>query len=123
MLALGAAFAGGLATWLVTAALPSAHQSPPAPPASSSPSVQTVDVNSADLVGQQVSDVSQMLSNLGLTPVVTYTSSSQDGQNPGSVVSVMPSGPVPVGSTVTVTATFQGGHHDHGNRNGGDGGN
>jgi serine/threonine-protein kinase len=123
MLALGAAFAGGLATWLVTAALPSAHQSPPAPPASSSPSVQTVDVNSADLVGQQVSDVSQMLSNLGLTPVVTYTSSSQDGQNPGSVVSVMPSGPVPVGSTVTVTAIFQGGHHDHGNRNGGDGGN
>jgi serine/threonine-protein kinase len=120
-LALGAALAGGLATWLVMAALPSAHQSPPTPPASSSPAVQTVDVNSAGLVGQQVSDVSKTLRKLGLAPVVTYTSSGQDGQNPGSVISVSPSGPVPVGSTVTVTAIYQGGQHDHGN--GGDGGN
>jgi beta-lactam-binding protein with PASTA domain len=80
-------------------------------------------VNSADLVGQQVSDVSQTLSNLGLTPVVTYTGSTPNGQdnvNPGTVISVSPSGLVAVGSPVTVTV-FQGDHHDHGN--GGNGGN
>jgi eukaryotic-like serine/threonine-protein kinase len=119
LLALGAALVGALATWLVTAALPAAHQSPPAP-ATTSPATQTVDVNKADLVGQPVSDVSQTLRSLGLIPVVTYTSSSQDGQDPGTVISVRPSGLVAVGSQVTVTV-FQGHHHDHGN--GGDGGN
>jgi len=120
-LALCAALVGGLATWLITSALPSAHQGPPAP-ASSSPAVQTVDVNSADFVGQQVSDVSQTLRSLGLTPIVTFTSSGQDGQDgqsPGTVVSVSPSGLVPVGSPVTVTV-FQG--HQDGHGNGGDGG-
>jgi hypothetical protein len=112
LLALGAALLGGLATWLVMSALPTAHQAPPAP-AASSPAAQTVDVNSADLVGQQVSDVSQTLRGLGLTPIVTYTSSGQDGQDAGTVVSVSPSGLVAVGSPVTVTV-FQGHHHDQG---------
>jgi serine/threonine-protein kinase len=118
-LVLSAALVGGLATWLVTSTLSAAHQSPPAP-ASSSPAVPTVNVNSADLVGQQVSDVSQTLRNLGLTPVVTFTNGGQggqDGQDPGTVVSVSPSGPVPVGSAVTVTV-FQGHHHDQGNGGG-----
>jgi len=116
LLALAAALVGGLATWLVMSVLPAAHQSnPPAPPASS-PAVQTVNVNSADLVGQQVSDVSQTLSSLGLTPVVTCTSQDgQDGQNAGTVVSVSPSGQVPVGSTVTVMAVAQSHHHDKAN--------
>jgi len=121
-LALGAALAGGLATWLVTSALTAARESPSAPapasPAATSPAVQMVDVNSAGLVGQQVSDVTQTLRNLGLTPVVTYASSgqfSQDGQYPGTVVSVSPSGAVPVGSTVTVTAVLQRHRHDQGN--------
>ncbi len=123
LLALGAALIGALGTWLVTSALPAAHQSSPPRPAASSPATQTVDVNSSDLVGQQVADVTQTLSSLGLTPVVTYTSSSKDGQDnldPGTVVSVSPSGLVAVGSPVTVTV-FQGHHHGHGN--GGDGGN
>jgi eukaryotic-like serine/threonine-protein kinase len=128
LLALGAALAGGLATWLVTSALPAAHQSPstPSAPAASSPAIQTVDVNSADLVGLQVSDVTQTLHSLGLTPIVTYANGqggpggqsdqvSQGGEYLGTVVSVSPSGAVPVGSTVTVTAVFQGHHHDQGN--------
>jgi eukaryotic-like serine/threonine-protein kinase len=128
LLALGAALVGGLATWLVTSALPAAHQgpsSPPSSPAATSPAIQTVNVNSADLVGQQASDVSQTLCSLGLTPVVTYTSSQSGqggggggggggGQDPGTVLSVSPNGAVPVGSTVTVTAVV-GRHHDFGN--------
>src|SRR5215469_15167481 len=119
LLALGAAVVGGLATWIVMSALPAAHQSPPGPPGPtvSSPATQTVDVNSADLVGQQASDVSQTLCNLGLTPVMTFTSSSlsgQGGQDPGTVLSVSPSGLVAVGSPVTVTV-FRGHHHDLGN--------
>ncbi len=85
----------------------------------SSPAVQTVEVNNAALVGQPVSAVSQQLSQLGLTPAITWITSDQ-GQDPGTVLSVDPSGPVPVGSTVTVTAALPGfGHHHHG---GGDGG-
>jgi eukaryotic-like serine/threonine-protein kinase len=122
LLALGAALVGGLATWLVTSALPAAHQSPSSPPtspAASSPAIPTVNVNSSDMVGQQASDVSQTLCSLGLTPVVTYTSSQsgQDGgggQDPGTVLSVSPNGAVPVGSTVQVTAVV-GRHHDFGN--------
>jgi serine/threonine-protein kinase len=119
LLALAAALVGGLATWLVMSALPTAHQGPPAP-AVSSPATQTVDVSGADLVGQQLSDVSQTLRDLGLTVVVTYTSSAQAGQagqDPGTVVSVSPSGQVPVGSSVTVTV-FQGHKHDQGNGGG-----
>jgi eukaryotic-like serine/threonine-protein kinase len=119
LLALGAALVGGLASWLVTSAMTAAHQAPPAPPASS-PATQTVDVNSADLVGQQVSDVSQTLRSLGLTPIVIFTSSTQSGQDgadPGTVVSVSPSGLVPVGSSVTVTV-FQDHHHGQGNGGG-----
>jgi len=119
LLALGAALVGALATWLVTSALPDPQQGAP-PPAATSPATPTVDVNKAALVGQQASDVSQTLCSLGLTPVVTFTSSSQsgqdgqDGQNPGTVISVRPSGLVPLGSPVTVTA-IQGHHHDSGN--------
>jgi serine/threonine-protein kinase len=120
LLALGAALVGGLATWLVMSVLPAAQQESPPAPATSSPAVQTVTVNSADLVGQQASDVSQTLCSLGLTPVVTFTSSSgsgqgiPDGQGPGTVISVSPSGQVPVGSPVNLTV-LQGHHHDFGN--------
>ena len=119
LLALGAALVGALATWLITSVLPAAQQGPPGP-AASSPATQTVDVNSADLVGQQVSDVRQTLRSLGLTPIVIFTSSTQSGQDgadPGTVVSVSPSGQVPVGSTVTVTV-FQDKHHGQGSGGG-----
>jgi serine/threonine-protein kinase len=120
LLALAAALVGGLATWLITSALPAANHGSPPPPTASSPAIQTVNVNSAALVGQQASDVSQTLCSLGLTPVVTFSSGSQadqliqSGQGPGTVISVSPSGQVPVGSPVTVTVV-KGHHHDAGN--------
>ena len=82
--------------------------------------MQTVEVNGAALVGQPVSAVSQQLSQLGLTPAVTWTASEQD---PGTVLSVQPSGPVPAGSTVTVVAAFPEsghGHHHFGQGDNGD---
>lgn len=79
----------------------------------SSPTVQTVEVNGAALIGQPVSAVSQQLSQLGLAPAISWTASEQD---PRTVLSVQPNGPVPAGSTVTVVAAFPGsgvGHHHH----------
>jgi eukaryotic-like serine/threonine-protein kinase len=103
-------------------ALPSSQPSPSAEVSqpSSSPTGQTVEVNGAALVGQPVSAVSQQLSQLGLTPAITWTASEQD---PGTVLSVQPSGPVPAGSTVTVVAAFpesDHGHHHFGQGDNGD---
>ncbi len=62
--------------------------------------------------------MSQQLSQLGLTPAITWTPS---GQDPGTVLSVQPDGDVPVGSTVTVTAAFpEFGHHHFGHGDNGD---
>lgn len=123
--AAGVALLAGLGAWLLAAtmpALPSSHGSPSAQVShpASSPTVQTVEVNSAALVGQPVSAVSQQLSQLGLTPAITWTASDQD---PGTVLSVQPSGPVPTGSTVTVVAAFPvtgHGHHHFGHGDNGD---
>jgi hypothetical protein len=105
----------GLGAWLLAATLPGlpARQQNPSAPASS-PVIQTVQVNQASFIGQPVSSVTQALTQLGLTPAVTYTGSGQD-QFPGTVISVEPNGPVPAGSTVTVTAVSLGGfgHHHH----------
>lgn len=99
---------------------PAQHSpSAPASHAANSPATQTVQVNSAALVGQPVSQVSKALRKLGLTPAISWTPS---GQDPGTVISVQPSGAVPAGSTVTVTAAVAapGDHHHHGG-NGGNG--
>jgi serine/threonine-protein kinase len=86
--------------------------------------VQTVRVNDSALVGEPVSKVTKSLRQLGLTPTIAWTSSSgQDGQDPGTVISVDPSGFVPAGSTVIVTAVFPMPGSGHGHNNGGDGGN
>jgi eukaryotic-like serine/threonine-protein kinase len=121
--AVGVALLAGLGAWLLAAtmpALPSSQLSPSAQVSqpSSSPTGQTVEVNGAALVGQPVSAVSQQLSQLGLTPAITWTASEQD---PGTVLSVQPSGPVPAGSTVTVVAAFP--ESDHGRHHFGQGDN
>jgi eukaryotic-like serine/threonine-protein kinase len=126
--AAGVALLAGLGAWLLVATMPALPSSQPSPSAqvshpASSPTVQTVQVNDAALVGQPVSAVSQQLSQLGLTPAITWTASEQD---PGTVLSVQPSGSVPAGSTVTVIAAFpefghgHGGHHGGGLGDGGD---
>jgi eukaryotic-like serine/threonine-protein kinase len=124
--AAGIVLFAALGAWLLVATLPGlpgSHQ--PAAPAShpaSSPVVHTVQVNDAAFVGQPVSQVTQSLLQLGLTPAVSWTPS---GQDPGTVMSVQPSGAVPAGSTVTVTAAYpapDGHHHHHDGSGGGDNG-
>jgi serine/threonine protein kinase len=128
-LAIGAAsIVAGLAGWLVSSATGGATPAvnPPAssPSAgqSSSPAAGTVTVDSSALIGQPVGAVEQMLQSLGLRPKVSWVTQSDQSQDPGAVVSVQPSGQVPTGSLVTVTAVQNndhgngsGGGHDHGN--------
>ena len=78
-----------------------------------------MNVNAAALAGLPVRVVRQRLARLGLRPrlhgEVTFR------QRPGTVLSVQPSGPVAVGSVVTVLVAQRpaGKHHRH---DGGDGG-
>jgi len=115
----GAAAVAGLAGWLIAGAFPASSGSQPrTPPAARTPAARSVDVNADAQVGQPVGQVSQALSQLGLTPQIVWVPSSD--ADPGTVISVQPSGPVPVGSVVTVTAALQPASHHHGH-DGGDG--
>ena len=84
---------------------------------------ETVEVNGRSLTGQPVGAVRSQLRQLGLVVRVSWQPSDQQATR--TVLSVLPSGRVPVGSTVTVMAALQvSGHGDgHGNGDGhGDGG-
>jgi len=121
----------GLTGWLLASALGGVSpshpaQSPAARASSSVPAPRTVTVNDGALIGQPVSAVSQQLRLLGLRPRVAWTTSGQ--QDPGTVVSIQPTGRLLAGSTVLVTAVAQrdhghGGGHGSGNGNGNGGGN
>lgn len=84
----------------------------PAAPSRTS-AAATVEVNAASLEGQPVGAVRRLLQQLGLAVRVLWQPSDQD---PGTVLSVQPSGQVPAGSVITVTAASH--HHGHGNGNG-----
>ena len=103
--------------------------------AASTPAVRTVDVNAAALAGRPARVVRQRLARLGLRPRLAGELTGR--QPPGTVLSVQPSGPVTVGSVVTVLVARRpagdkhghdggngpGGHGQHGgggNGNGGD---
>jgi serine/threonine-protein kinase len=114
----------GLIGWLLVGTITA---TPPHSPraATRTPGTQaarTVEVNAAALTGQPVHAVGQRLRQLGLHPHVVWAING--GQEPGTVISVRPSGQVAVGSTVTVTAALAppGHRHDHGHDHGGDGG-
>lgn len=62
-----------------------------------------VNVNGAALIGQPVSTVRAELQKMGLRVAVTWVAGSRSSA--GRVVSVRPTGQVPVGSLVTLTAT------------------
>jgi beta-lactam-binding protein with PASTA domain len=81
-----------------------------------------VQVNSASLAGQPVDVASNQLRQLGLAVRVVMPPS---GQDPGTVLTVQPSGPVPVRSVITITAAVPLHHHGHGHGHGqgGDNGN
>jgi eukaryotic-like serine/threonine-protein kinase len=86
-------------------------RSPAAPSATTA--AATVEVSPGALKGQPVDEVRSELQQLGLTVRVERRPS---GQDPGTVLSVHPSGSVPAGSTITLTVAAP--HHGHGNGQG-----
>ena len=118
-----ASVAAGLIGWFVSTATGSGAPAPvPAgshvASQSSSPAAGTVTVDSSALIGQPVSIVRDTLLGLGLRPQVNLVAPTDQWPDPGTVVSVEPSGQVPVGATVTVTAVQS---HDQGHGNGDNG--
>src|SRR5215831_12539367 len=119
----GTVAVAGLAGWLLGGAFGARPQPPPGgPQPAQSAAGRTVEVNAGDLAGQQASVVSQQLRQLGLRPRVV--GAVKGGQAPGTVISVQPSGQVPAGSVVTVTAALpppgRGNGNGDGQGNGGD---
>jgi serine/threonine-protein kinase len=123
----GVAVVAGLAGWLLAGAF-GAGPGQPQPtgplPAASTPgtaartptAAHSVEVNANALAGQQASVVRQQLRQAGLRPRVVRA--VRGSQAPGTVISVQPSGQVPVGSTVTVTAARPPPGHGNGDGNG-----
>jgi len=85
---------------------------PPAAP-SATTAAATAEVSPGELKGQPVDEVRSQLQQLGLTVRVERRPS---GQDPGTVLSVHPSGSVPAGSTITLTVAAP--RHGHGNGQG-----
>lgn len=115
----GAAVTAGLVGWMLAGVLGAAPpQRPPASrsaaPAPGTSAAGMVEVDGRSLAGQPVSAVRQQLRELGLRPLVVWVHTTHEA--PGTVVSVQPSGQVPVGSIVTVTAVLR--PHGHGNGDG-----
>ncbi len=119
----------GLAGWMVASVsgpsgVPAAHRPSAAkrPRPATAAAGLSVEVNGDALTGQPLSTVERQLRQLGLRVRVTWVLS---GQDPGTVLSVQPSGKVRVGATVVVAAATQpsdGGHDHHHHHDGGDGG-
>jgi serine/threonine-protein kinase len=119
--------AGALITAVIVGALLSgllgqaASRPPTAPPSATvaagpgASAAGTVEVSSSSLAGQPVSAVRHQLQQLGLVVRVLLKPSSQD---PGTVLSVQPSGRVPVGSVIIITAASQQHHNSHGDGQG-----
>ena len=102
----------GLTGWMLvsgaSSGAPPAPRHTAAPPRPTAAAPQMVDVNADALTNQPAKEVVRQLRELGLRVTVVYQHSEQD---PGTVVSVAPSGQVPTGQTVVVTVAS---HHDHG---------
>jgi serine/threonine-protein kinase len=106
----------------------SPHKSRPhtSPPASST--AQNVDVSSGSLTGQPLSMVQHRLQQLGLHTQVRWQPSDEE---PGTVLALQPSGRVPAGTMIVITAASRShpagkggdgnGKHGHGHGNGGHG--
>ena len=131
----GVAVVAGLAGWLMAGAFGAGPQQPqpggpqptastpgaaraPTAPAARTPTApaRSVEVNADALAGQQASVVSQQLRQMGLRPRIV--GAVRGGQAPGTVIAVQPSGQVPAGSIVTVTATLRPPGQGNGDGNG-----
>jgi eukaryotic-like serine/threonine-protein kinase len=129
-----ASIVAGLIGWGVSEATTrSPVRTPTTPPAATvSHSAATVTVQGDALIGQPVNAVVQQLSSMGLQSKIVwvqgggqsngYNQASVYGQSSGhgTVVSVWPTGPVPIGSVVTVKAVPR--HHGGDGQNFGGGG-
>jgi hypothetical protein len=100
---------------------PSATPSSPARPGATGATM--VDVNLGALIGQPVGAAAHLLRQQGLAVRIRWRHG--DGQSPGTVLSVQPAGPRPVGSLVTLTAALKpeqdGQQGGQGGQQGGDG--
>jgi eukaryotic-like serine/threonine-protein kinase len=129
-----ASVVAGLVGWGVSAATgPSPARTPITPPAAvNSHSPATVTIEAGALNGQPVDAVVQQLSSLGLQTRIVWvqagdqsngynqTSAYDQSSGRGTVVSVSPTGPVSVGSVITIKAVPR--HHGgDGQNSGGDG--
>jgi len=119
----GAILVAGLASWLLAGVLTAGSaQHQPGTPHVAARTPSTVAVNADALVGQRAGLVVQRLRQLGLRPHVVWAVNG--GQQPGTVISVQPSGQIAAGSSVTVTAALrppgqrEGHGHDHGHGGG-----
>jgi serine/threonine-protein kinase len=124
----GVAVVAGLAGWLLAGAFGAGPQQaqPGGPQAaagtSTAPGARSVEVNASALAGQQARAVTRQLRHMGLRP--RLVGAVRGSQPPGTVISVQPSGRVPTGSIITVTAALpppgQGGGDGNGQGNNGD---
>jgi eukaryotic-like serine/threonine-protein kinase len=131
-LAVAVAVLVGATGWLVLSSGATPAGPPQATASHPATAARTVAVNAAALIGLPVWVVRQRLVRLGLRPHMVGQVTFR--QPAGTVLSVTPSGPVPVGGVVTVLVAHrpagkhhghdggngQGGHHGGGNGNGGD---
>jgi hypothetical protein len=104
-----AAGLGGLLVPGLLTAAPGAHPGAAAHASSARPSVTgptlaTVQVDARTLVGRQVGVVSALLRARGLQPLVEWTYGKR---RTGTVVQVLPTGPVTKGSTIMVLASYR----------------
>jgi serine/threonine-protein kinase len=120
-----AALAAGafIAAPLGAAALAGSFSHPPSRPPAPTPSAsapQTVDVSSGALAGQPLAVVRHRLQQLGLHVQVRWRPGDQER---GTVLAVQPSGRVPAGSVIVITAAAKphpGSGHGNGTGDGGD---
>jgi len=114
-----AAIIAGLAGWLLVgsgATHPGQHQAGPVPGSASPTAPRLAEVNQATLIGQPVSAVSRQLRQLGLRVQVIWRHHGH--QQPGTVISVQPTGRLPAGTTVAVTGALAPPGHGSGNDQG-----
>jgi eukaryotic-like serine/threonine-protein kinase len=112
-----------LAAVLAAATAGTARQQPaPAGPSAASavPAARTVTIDNAALDGQPAAAVLAKLRQAGLRPRLVQLPDGR--QQPGTVITIQPAGPVPAGATVTVTVAMPppSRRHHHGNGGNGD---
>jgi serine/threonine-protein kinase len=108
----------GLTGWLLVGTIGATPQATHHAATRTQGTVRTVEVNAGALIGQPVGAVGRQLRQLGLHPHVVWVTNG--AQAPGTVISIQPSGAVPIGSAVRVTAARAppGHRHDHGHDHG-----